>query len=849
MSENGTSDEAARDNTRDGAREEAAGEARGDANPDSRAPRDASPVPPVEAPPAEAPPAEPVPSRPVASTRVAPEPGVFAGREAMRVLAAMPQPVVVFSPEGAFRFCNPAFAAVLVRLGAGARPSGETFGVDAAADDARDVPVRLVGAATAEGVNEATYLFSRTGILDMGWVCVGVKAPAAAERPAVTERAVVGNTGTGGRSASAGAPGGGVATGEETDAAASKEPAAPVEPAASAPAANASVANGAATETIDDLTGLATRATMLRTLDTALRTHARGGRLAFHMIDLDRFKPINDTLGHATGDKLLAKVAARLHSCVRKGDLLARMGGDEFALLQLSPGGTDEVEALANRLTDVAARPYIVDGQMMEIGASVGIALAPDDADATDTLVQRADVALYRVKEEGRGGYRFFEPGMDAALRARRELDREMRRALAYRQFALHYQPQLDFETGRLMGFEALLRWEHPERGTIAPVDFVPLAEETGFIVPLGEWVIRQACADAARWPDEIGVAVNLSTRQLMDPTLVGSVSAALAANGLTADRFEVEVTESVLMADETTCLATLFALRDLGITVSIDDFGTGYSSISYLRKFPFDKLKLDQSFVRGPDADKEAALVRAILDLGRHFSMRTVAEGVETDAQARAMRAFGCTAMQGHLLSKPVRAEEVADCIAADRSAFAPATDAPVESMAGVEAVADAPPLAPAESDLRDAMEADLVRLVYVSRAAADLLEDDHRASVRSILETSRRNNAAADVSGALLFGGGHFAQILEGPAEAVEATFERIQLDDRHTRVNLIDFAPAGERRFASWSMAAVDGVEIEGVDDLSVWREGSGRAEGDAFIDMLVNILEDEARHQMA
>ena len=744
--------------------------------------------------------------RPVASTAAASDPGVFAGREAMRVLAAMPQPVVVFSPDGLFRFCNPAFAAILVRLGAGARPSGETFGVSAEADDAEGVEVRFVGAATAQGVQDATYLFSRTAILDMGWVCVGDRRPMSAERVVDTAAEV-----------------------------AALEPA-PV-PSARPPAAD----GDAPAHPTDDLTGLATRATMVRTLDATMRTCARGTRVAFHMIDLDRFKSINDTLGHAVGDKLLTKVSARLASCVRKGDLLARMGGDEFALLQIAPADTADVEALAHRITDVASRPYIVDGQMMEVGASIGIAFGPDDADAADTLVQRADVALYRVKEEGRGGYRFFQPGMDAALRARRALDREMRRALAYRQFSLHYQPQLDFESGRLTGFEALLRWDHPERGTVPPGQFVPLAEETGFIVPLGEWVIRQACADAAAWPDDMSVAVNLSTRQLMDASLVDSVRAALRANDLPASRFEVEVTESVLMADEEVCLATLFALRDMGVTISIDDFGTGYSSISYLRKFPFNKLKIDKSFVHGPDAAGEAPLVRAILDLGRHFDMRTVAEGVETADQVRAMRAFGCTAIQGYALSKPVRASEVAACIAADRSAFAPhGACEPVSAPAIAPSLADI--TAPPETD-----EPDLVRLVYVSRAAADLLEDDHRACVRAILEASRRNNAAAGVTGALLFGGGHFAQVLEGPADAVEATFERIQLDDRHARVNLIDFVPATTRRFSSWAMAAVDGRKVDGLEDLAVLRDGTGDA--DEFIGMLCNILSDEARHQMA
>ena len=587
---------------------------------------------------------------------------------------------------------------------------------------------------------------------------------------------------------------------------------------------------------IDELTGLPGRAEMRAAVEHGLRLGGRDRGVAYAMIDLDRFKAVNDTLGHAVGDRLLAKVAERLRSAVREGDMLARLGGDEFALVQIGDEQPAAIERTVARLVDLVGRPYVVDGQMLEIGCSVGVALAPGDATEADALASRADLALYRAKEEGRSCYRFFAPGMDDAMLERRALDADMRRALAYREFELHYQPQQDLPSGRITGFEALIRWNHPERGTVQPGDFIPLAEETGFIVPLGEWIVRQACADCASWPGAPSVAVNVSTRQLMGAGLVDTVRTALHANGLAPARLEVEVTETSLMEDTRQCVETLGRLRDLGVAVSLDDFGTGYSSISYLRSFPFDKLKIDKSFVHEEDGSSDD-LVKAIIDISRHFRMNAVAEGVETEARAEALRSLGCNAIQGFLLGRAMPSDDARTI--AERQAAAP--DASSGSGAGAASRAGAVPA------LED--EGSLVRLAYVSRSTCDLSELDLRTQVTSILAVSRRNNGRDGVSGALLFNHGHFAQVLEGPSAAVEATFERIQHDDRHADVNLIECRAVTGRVFAGWAMAHVGadepgragGLDLEGLASVADWTGG-----GVDVVSMLANLLRYEERH---
>jgi diguanylate cyclase (GGDEF)-like protein len=422
----------------------------------------------------------------------------------------------------------------------------------------------------------------------------------------------------------------------------------------------------------DPLTGLPNRLLLRERLKEAVgRLQRSGEACAILLIDLDRFKPVNDTLGHPMGDALLKKVADRLRTTVRPTDTVARIGGDEFVILQTGVREAADTQALARRLVDLVGRTYMVDGHLLTIGASVGVALAPNDGTEADKLLKNADLALYRAKLDGRATYRFFEPEMDALMQARRRLELDMRQALARREFQLHYQPQLQLDGNRLVGCEALIRWQHPERGMVSPLDFIPLAEEIGLIVPIGEWVMRQACRDAVTWPAPLSVAVNVSPAQFKSERLVEMVMSALSSSGLPATRLEVEITEGVLLHESERTLQTLHRLRELGVRVSMDDFGTGYSSLSYLRSFPFDKIKIDRSFVSDLSGKRDGeAIIRAIAGLGKSLGMTTVAEGVETADQMERIRAEGCTDVQGYLISKPVPAAEVLRFLSADRPA-----------------------------------------------------------------------------------------------------------------------------------------------------------------------------------
>jgi diguanylate cyclase (GGDEF)-like protein len=385
------------------------------------------------------------------------------------------------------------------------------------------------------------------------------------------------------------------------------------------------------------------------------------------LVDLDRFKAVNDTLGHPVGDALLRLVAKRLRSVLRPCDVVARLGGDEFALLVPPFPEPVNLAQLAKRIVDVLGRPYLIDGHLVNIGASVGVALAPRDGREHSQLLRSADLALYHAKASGRSTWSFFAPHMDARALARRSLEIDLRKALALREFELHYQPQVDLETDSIVGFEALLRWRHPGRGLVSPADFIPLAEEIGLIVPLGEWVLREACRQAARWPDGMSVAVNVSPHQFTDTArLVSLVAQSLASSGLPGRRLEIEITESVLLRHEQAVLAALHRLRAMDVRVAMDDFGTGYSSLSQLHSFPFDKIKIDRSFVTDrDDTVSQAAVIRAITALGASLGMSTIAEGVETSDQLARIRAEGCTSVQGYLFSQPVPVEEVAGLIA----------------------------------------------------------------------------------------------------------------------------------------------------------------------------------------
>ncbi len=413
---------------------------------------------------------------------------------------------------------------------------------------------------------------------------------------------------------------------------------------------------------LDALTGLPNRMRFHTRLNEAKSKLERNGEgFAVLAVDLDRFKNVNDTLGHPIGDALLQKVADRLQSSVRPTDTVARFGGDEFAVIQGNVSEVVGAETLARRIVDLLGRAYIVDGHLINIGASVGVAIAPADGVEPDILLKNADLALYRAKADGRDTFRFFEPEMDARMQARRSLELDLRKALAMHEFELVYQPQMNLETDQLVGCEALIRWNNPSRGLVSPVDFIPLAEEIGLIVPIGEWVIRTACHEATRWPAELSVAVNLSPAQFKSKKLVQAVASALSASGLAPSRLELEITEGVLLQENEANLATLHALRGLGLRISMDDFGTGYSSLSYLRSFPFDKIKIDRSFISGGKSqDESMAIVRAIASLGASFGMTTVAEGVETLEQMSRIRHEGCTDVQGYFISRPVSATAI---------------------------------------------------------------------------------------------------------------------------------------------------------------------------------------------
>ena len=418
----------------------------------------------------------------------------------------------------------------------------------------------------------------------------------------------------------------------------------------------------AATEArTDPLTGLGNRLMFRECLAELIPRTDPANPVAVLMLDLDRFKPINDTLGHPVGDGLLRLVADRLRSSLGEHDKAARLGGDEFAIVQIGQHQPQAAAALAERLVDLVGRSYLLDGHIIDIGASVGVALTPDDGQDYDDVVKHADLALYRAKQDGRGTFRFFEPAMNEQMQARRTLETDLRRALALRELSLVYQPQFNLGSKQVTGFEALLRWHNAKRGLVSPAEFIPLAEEIGLIVQIGEWVIRTACREAAGWPTPLNVAVNVSAVQFGSPGLVPTIISALAESGIAPSRLELEITESALLSDQSSALAVLRRVREIGVRVSMDDFGTGYSSLSSLRSFPFDKIKIDQSFVRGLDGDASgAAIVAAVAALGRTLGITTTAEGVETEEQLRRITDHGCTDVQGYFISRPLTPDRI---------------------------------------------------------------------------------------------------------------------------------------------------------------------------------------------
>ena len=378
-------------------------------------------------------------------------------------------------------------------------------------------------------------------------------------------------------------------------------------------------------------------------------------------IDIDEFKGVNDALGHAVGDELLKAVAERLRACLNEADVAARLGGDEFAVIQTAVASELETTRLVEAIHAAIRQPIECTGHLITTDASIGIAMAYDGSLNPDQLLKNADLALYGAKGDGRRTYRFFEPGMDARAKARRTMEMELRRAITDGGLEVNYQPLVNLRDDRISGCEALLRWRHPQRGMISPADFIPVAEETGLINELGQFVLNTACMEAANWPPHVRIAVNVSPVQFRSQTLALNVAGALAASGLAATRLELEITEAVLMRDDEAALATLHQLRALGVRIALDDFGTGYSSLSYLQRFPFDKIKIDRAFIRTiADEGASSAIVQSVVNIAAASNMTTTAEGVEQEWQRDMLRELGCTEMQGFLFSPAIAAGDI---------------------------------------------------------------------------------------------------------------------------------------------------------------------------------------------
>jgi diguanylate cyclase (GGDEF)-like protein len=411
----------------------------------------------------------------------------------------------------------------------------------------------------------------------------------------------------------------------------------------------------------DVLTGLPNRTMFQQQLDHLFRASEGNGSLfALHCLDLDQFKVINDTLGHPAGDTLLIEAGRRVLEAAR-GQFVARLGGDEFIVLQSVGDDRNAIDRLARDILETMSQPLVIDGNELVPSTSIGIAIAPQDGTDGETLLRNADLALYRAKEAGRGTFAFFEESLNERAQQRRQLESDLRVAIERGEFELYYQPLFDLEQNKICSFEALIRWNHPKRGLISPADFVPIAEDTGLIVPIGAWVVREACEQAAQWPDDIRIAVNVSAVQFHRGALHETILQALAASGLAPGRLEVEITESIFLEGGEATLKLLHSLRSVGVRVALDDFGTGYSSLSYLQSFPFDKLKIDRSFIQNLlTRDGASAIVRAITELAHALNIETTAEGVEETAQLMELRAHGCSSVQGFLFAEPMTAADV---------------------------------------------------------------------------------------------------------------------------------------------------------------------------------------------
>ena len=419
----------------------------------------------------------------------------------------------------------------------------------------------------------------------------------------------------------------------------------------------------------DALTDLPNRILFVERLSHELKRVKRGELIAVLALDLDHFKTVNDTLGHPVGDELLRHVADRLRGCIREPDTVARLGGDEFAIIMTQLREPQDAVILARRVRESVSRAFHVNDHQIITDVSIGMSVAPEDGTEPDVLLKNADMALYGAKGDGRGTWRFFEPEMDTKMRARRVLEMDLREALAKEEFQLYYQPLVTVINKQVRAFEALIRWNRANHGLVSPAEFIPVAEETGLIVPIGEWVLRTACREAAKWPSEIKVAVNISPAQLSNRNIVDAVKNALTESQLSSNRLQLEITETVLMQNTFATLSTLHKLKEIGVQIALDDFGTGYSSLSYLRSFPFDKIKIDQSFVRDLGQGTEPyAIVNAVAGLAKGLKIASTAEGVETEAQFDILEDIGCSEIQGYLFSRPLPSEEVRVLLAKSR-------------------------------------------------------------------------------------------------------------------------------------------------------------------------------------
>ena len=442
----------------------------------------------------------------------------------------------------------------------------------------------------------------------------------------------------------------------------------------------------------DALTDLPNRALFHERLKRELAGIVPGEHLAVHYIDIDEFKSVNDSLGHLIGDELLKSVAVSLNRCVGAANFVARLGGDEFAIIQTAVRTPVDVTDLVSRVFDAIREPYECLGHQVTTDASIGIALAPEHATDLDHILKNADLAMYAAKSAGRRTYRFFEPAMDAQIKARRKLEMDLRQAITDGALEVYYQPCVSLQDDRITGCEALLRWRHAERGMISPAEFIPIAEETGLINQLGEWVLTTACAEATTWPDDIKLAVNVSPVQFRSGTLALKIVAALAASGLPANRLELEITEAVLIRDDEAALAILHQLRAIGVHIALDDFGTGYSSLSYLQRFPFDKIKIDRCFVNNIAApDGSSCIVQAVVNIVAARHMTTTAEGVETQQQMELLRALGCSEMQGYLFSPAKPAAEIRQLLFSHRERSGAATLRPARKHRQIPGTAKA--------------------------------------------------------------------------------------------------------------------------------------------------------------